>query len=525
MKKLSLLLMLGTVLNPWSANATDCVATPDCASLGYTMDASKCSGAALKCPWDATKAACKEKPLTSELPILYGDGTVSKEILSGKTPIGVVFDEAAKLAVAISDIDEDGRVTSRTMTWGAGELGKAGGICTFTAEKDCETLNESGSYCAPDSQKNTQSILSTTQIVTDGYGTKYTCKDYPYAAIGSQNYTPSGCSKEFCGKTKWFVPSMQELQKIYSQKDTINSVLNSLRSGNKLQSGVLCSSNTSSSYKIWTLDFTQGIQNKVLQNSTCYLRPVINYGVQKPAQNIKFVINISNSCPRGLSFSGSYQGPGSGPIPATGTFSCTSELCYDQGRYDGNGSNETETVVKEGTSITLSNLNSNFTSIKSMATGKVVPVSGGMAYFALNNYDEVVAALGAGAYDFWMLQCSPVASAKASVTAEVIVTGSSSNMFVDLNGTSVTCTVTATEDGRSAQVTINGGKTTNSFAAGQVTLACPRTIKPITGSYTQYRISESEVDNGGRQTLNGLSVRVNATPNGSHTLKIYYQAI
>ena len=282
MKKLSLLLMLGTVLNPWSANATDCVATPDCASLGYTMDASKCSGAALKCPWDTSKAACKEKEaLKSQLPILYGDGTVSKNIVSGKTPIGIVYDEANKLAVALSDIDKDGRVTSRTMTWGEGYLGKVGGLCTFTAEKDCETLNESGNYCAPDSQKNTQSILSTTQIITDGYGTKYTCKNYPYAAIGSQNYTPSGCSKEFCSKTKWFVPSMQELQKIYSQKDTINSVLNSLRSGNKLQSGVYCSSNTSSSYKIWTLDFTQGIQNKVLQNSTCYLRPVIYYGEPK----------------------------------------------------------------------------------------------------------------------------------------------------------------------------------------------------------------------------------------------------
>ena len=520
MKKLSLLLMLGTVLNPWSANATDCVATPDCASLGYTMDASKCSGAALKCPWDTSKAACKEKEaLKSQLPILYGDGTVSKNIVSGKTPIGIVYDEANKLAVALSDINKDGRVTSRTMTWGEGYLGKVGGLCTFTAEKDCETLNESGNYCAPDSQKNTQSILSTTQIITDGYGTKYTCKNYPYAAIGSQNYTPSGCSKEFCSKTKWFVPSMQELQKIYSQKDTINSVLNSLRSGNKLQSGVYCSSNTSSSYKIWTLDFTQGIQNKVLQNSTCYLRPVINYGAPKPAQNIKFAINISNSCPSGLSFSGSYQGS------TMGTFSCSGASCYDQGRYDGQGSNDSETVVKEGTSITLSNLNSNFTSIKSMVTGKIVPVSGGMAYFALNNSDEILAALGPGAYDFWMLQCSPVAIAKASVTAEVIVTGSSSNMFVDLNGTSVTCTVTATEDGRSAPVAINGGKTTNSFAAGQVTLACPRTIKPSTGSYTQYRISESEVDNGGRQTLNGLSVRVNATPNGSHTLKIYYQAI
>ncbi len=38
-----------------------CVQPPSCEELGFTVDAAKCSGAALKCPWDLSKAACKEK--------------------------------------------------------------------------------------------------------------------------------------------------------------------------------------------------------------------------------------------------------------------------------------------------------------------------------------------------------------------------------------------------------------------------------------------------------------------------------
>ncbi len=34
-----------------------CVQPPSCVELGFTMDASKCSGAALKCPWDLSKSA------------------------------------------------------------------------------------------------------------------------------------------------------------------------------------------------------------------------------------------------------------------------------------------------------------------------------------------------------------------------------------------------------------------------------------------------------------------------------------
>lgn len=493
--------------------AFNCVQSPDCASLGYTKNATDCKDkVAVKCPTDNTKVFCKDEVAAqAPLPILYGDGTVSKELVAGKTPIGVVISESAKLALALTDVKKDGTPGSEGIHWSL--------ITSYDNPYLTNCSTESGVMtCATDGRSNTDKILTCGN----------TCSAVP-AALAVRAYQPAGCTADFCKRGQWHLPSIKELIPIHFKRPSFEATLSLLEKYGAVNlPSLVCywSSNEASAGGAWALcENSNSTIYQTVKTTTYNVRPVINYGVQKPAQNIKFVINISNSCPRGLSFSGSYQGPGSGPIPATGTFSCTSELCYDQGRYDGNGSNETETVVKEGTSITLSNLNSNFTSIKSMATGKVVPVSGGMAYFALNNYDEVVAALGAGAYDFWMLQCSPVASAKASVTAEVIVTGSSSNMFVDLNGTSVTCTVTATEDGRSAPVTINGGKTANSFAAGQVTLACPRTIKPITGSYTQYRISESEVDNGGRQTLNGLSVRVNATPNGSHTLKIYYQAI
>ncbi len=514
MKKLSLLLllMLGTVLNPWSANATDCVATPDCASLGYTKNATDCKDkVAVKCPTDNTKVFCKDEvAVQAPLPILYGDGTVTKELVAGKTPIGVVFDTANRLAVALTDVKKDGTAGSETMEWSS-NFCDTPGLQNCTATEIPYGTNLTPITCGVDGRLNTNAILASS------------CNGTTYAATATNNYQPTGCAKDFCKKSKWFLPSIRDLQNIYLQKTQIDASLTLLKSNGATDIGTKyywSSTETNNNY-VWLFDMAGGNRNlngtKYINGS--YVRPVINYGAPKPAQNIKFAINISNSCPSGLSFSGSYQGS------TMGTFSCSGASCYDQGRYDGQGSNDSETVVKEGTSITLSNLNSNFTSIKSMVTGKIVPVSGGMAYFALNNSDEILAALGPGAYDFWMLQCSPVAIAKASVTAEVIVTGSSSNMFVDLNGTSVTCTVTATEDGRSAPVAINGGKTTNSFAAGQVTLACPRTIKPSTGSYTQYRISESEVDNGGRQTLNGLSVRVNATPNGSHTLKIYYQAI
>ena len=98
--------VLGTFFSTSAIAALNCTASPDCASLGYTMSAADCTdGVKVACPTDTSKVFCKTMPALS---ILYGDGTVDKNILSGKTPVGIVFDEKNKLAVALTDINESG---------------------------------------------------------------------------------------------------------------------------------------------------------------------------------------------------------------------------------------------------------------------------------------------------------------------------------------------------------------------------------------------------------------------------------
>lgn len=369
--------------------------------------------------------------------------------------------------------------------------------------------------CATDGRSNTDKILTCGN----------TCSAVP-AALAVRAYQPAGCTADFCKRGQWHLPSIKELAPIHFKRPSFEATLSLLEKYGAVNlPSLVCywSSNEASAGGAWALcENSNSTIYQTVKTTTYNVRPVINYGVQKPAQNIKFVINISNSCPRGLSFSGSYQGPGSGPIPATGTFSCTSELCYDQGRYDGQGSNETETIVKEGTSITMTNLNSNFTSIKSMVTGKIVPVSGGMAYFTLNNFDAVVAALGPGSYDFWMLQCSPAVSATADVAVQVIVTGSSSTSFVT-NTAGGTAMCSATDGSKVAPITINSGSHTETYSSGHFTLHCPPTIMPSTSSYETYIANEYQVNNGVMKSTNG-TIDVDLQPNSKNTLKLYYRA-
>ncbi len=286
MKKLSLLLMLGTVLTPWSANATDCVATPDCASLGYTKNATDCKDKiAVKCPTDNTKVFCKEKEaLKSQLPILYGDGTVSKELVAGKTPIGVVFDEAAKLAVALTIVDHSGQISTGKIPWTL-FLAESSSqpFCMHTELSECDYTTKEPGTCAPDGQENTKRILETTEEISAHSGTVYKCKERAYAAMGCTSYAPSACSQDFCKNGKWFLPSMNELEKIYNSKTAIASSLNTLSAGfaginvTSNITGNYCSSNKGALYNIWELDMDSGTRNKELLYSTCYLRPIIYY--------------------------------------------------------------------------------------------------------------------------------------------------------------------------------------------------------------------------------------------------------
>lgn len=283
MRKLSLLLMIGTILAPWSAEAA-CKTAPDCASLGFTTDASKCSGTALKCPWDATKAACKEKPLTSELPILYGDGTISNDVIIGNTPIGLVIDASNKLAVAFTNIDDKGLISTQKTGWISGiNEPHSFPFCFYRVLEECDYTSQSPSTCAPDGQQNTKLMLETTETITSYRGNTFQCKTLAKAALACNSYLPPICNQDFCKKTKWFLPSINELTKIYNSKTAIKSSLDTInlvftgRIPVASLAGSYCSSNKESLYSRWDFDTDGGIPSKVNIIDSCYIRPVMKY--------------------------------------------------------------------------------------------------------------------------------------------------------------------------------------------------------------------------------------------------------
>ena len=208
MKKSSIwvVLLSGIIFKPFDVQAV-CMPVFDCEELGYTENASQCSGMALKCPWDLTKAACKKGSVSipTKLPILYGDGTVSKGIVEGKTPIGIVFDETNKLAAALNHITMDGTEgdggINRWMQYGVV-------LESLTA---CGTENKFS--CDTDGRQNTDKIL----LCGPACGQT--------VAGACNKYEPTGCSKDFCKASNWFLPSMKELRDMYTVKDAFNETV------------------------------------------------------------------------------------------------------------------------------------------------------------------------------------------------------------------------------------------------------------------------------------------------------------
>ena len=113
------------------ANAA-CIQTPTCSSLGYTSTSS-CTGGT-KCPfgnyWNCTASDLNDKiteqtnkitELETQITeikkevstanclvgdILYSDMTINPDYVSGKTPIGVVFDCRKKLAIGLEQSNQ-----------------------------------------------------------------------------------------------------------------------------------------------------------------------------------------------------------------------------------------------------------------------------------------------------------------------------------------------------------------------------------------------------------------------------------
>lgn len=72
------------------AQSAECTSQPSCSQLGYSKTLSECSGrASLQCPFDSSLYFCSDIAKIGD--IYYTDGTISSEVISGKTPMGIVY--------------------------------------------------------------------------------------------------------------------------------------------------------------------------------------------------------------------------------------------------------------------------------------------------------------------------------------------------------------------------------------------------------------------------------------------------
>ena len=253
-------LVLGVILFASQTQALDCTPVPDCGTLGYSKTEADCQGAdvVLKCPYNTKQVTCLPVQLLAG-DILYGDGTVSSEVIAGKKPIGVVFDAENRLAVALTDVKQDGSAGSEEMMWSSEE-------CDVPYLKSCGR-NEASS-CEIDGKRNTYFILA-----TNGG-----CSGTTYAANAVNAYNPSNCSKDFCKAGEWFLPSMRDLNTLYLFRNMVNSTLESLiPAGAQRQSVYYWSSNESTSPKAWKISMSNGWLSFLNKSYTTNVRPVIAF--------------------------------------------------------------------------------------------------------------------------------------------------------------------------------------------------------------------------------------------------------
>ena len=250
----------------WSSEsfAADCTPAPDCNAQGYNMSVSDCSGTSyIKCPFNSSKVFCYTSNASvsaSVGDILYGDGTTSSQKLSGKTAVGVVLDPILRLAVALTDVKQDGTSGSEEMKWSSEN-------CHIPGLQNCPDAYDYQFFCDVDGRTNTDAILA-----TNGG-----CSGTTYAANAVNSYEPKGCSAAFCKKGKWYLPSARELRAWYNSKDIINKSLLSV-SGDE-NADIYWTSNEEKSFTSVVYEFYRDFITSWEKNGSYeeYVRPFVKY--------------------------------------------------------------------------------------------------------------------------------------------------------------------------------------------------------------------------------------------------------
>ena len=232
------MLSLGAAFSFSEVQAQTCVVPPSCEELGYTMTEADCGDAVkfLKCPLDQSKMFClnldeiEGDTVAHVGDIMYSDKTFSTELIKSKIPIGVVFDDANHLAVALDQTS-------------GGWSDVSGNIPTLS---DCNADYD----CSANGRDNTAAIFD--YIQSSGKIGKYRAVEYCI------NYKPSTVYQDdiWYAQGEWFLPSVKELNILYQNKTVVNETLEKINA--PLVSSTYWASNEDSSGDAWVLSMSNG---------------------------------------------------------------------------------------------------------------------------------------------------------------------------------------------------------------------------------------------------------------------------
>ena len=212
--------------------SAQCVATQDCATLGYTE--TSCENGGIKCPF-GNAWACKgnadtgtedsengrDNPDCTYGAIYYSDGTCVKDSISEKIPIGVVVygENNQKWIMALDN-------TASYVKWST-EGGDVPEITNYTTE---QTVINDLKSC-----ENTEAMLALGE------------SKYP-AAAAAKNYAPAGAEST---KGKWCLPSAGIWNMVNKYRTEIDAAI-SRASGTSLgSSSYYWSSSEYSVFRVW----------------------------------------------------------------------------------------------------------------------------------------------------------------------------------------------------------------------------------------------------------------------------------
>ena len=190
-----------------SLQAQTCIVPPTCEELGYKQTEADCQGKdiVMKCPTDMTKMTCLSSSTSNNIEvgaILYGDGTVSSEVIAGKKPIGVVVDPILRYATGLYYINENGKVENNVYN-----------MSMDYSEDDSVTCNS----CDYLDIYNCKDGITATEILADCPSLK------PIKAV--KLYNPENCTADFCKQGNWFLPSILELLEIIRYRTVIDKTM------------------------------------------------------------------------------------------------------------------------------------------------------------------------------------------------------------------------------------------------------------------------------------------------------------